>query len=507
MEFRADRRNIDGDTENNSASSNDLKQNCLSYTEVLAQSVSVIAPSTVPAAILGLIFATAGNGTWLSFLLGMVGMVLVSLNINQFARRSASPGSLYNYIVKGLGPTSGVMGGWALLLGYTLTGMSTLCGFAIFANVLLAPYGIQLPILLLFAVGAFGACYIAFRDVQLSAKTTLLIEGVVIVAMLVLGFYIWGEKGLAVDTAQLTLEGATPSGVLIGIVLVVFGFSGFESSTSLGDEAKDPLRSIPRSVTQSVLISGFFFIFMAYVTIVGFNGSSVKLGETEAPLNVLANELGLGFIGTLINIGILLSFFACTLACINSTARVVFSMARYGLVYDVLGEAHTTNKTPYVAVIISAAVTFALPAAVYIAGITPFEGQGLFGTLCSYGFLLVYVLISISAPVYLQRIGKLTWQSVLYSVLGTGFMILPFLGTVGIPGSSLFPQPEYPDNVLPWVFVGYMTVGLVWLIAQRIRHPSMIPAMRAAIENVDLKFAQAAIIPDPVVVKAERRIP
>ena len=81
-----------------------LKRECLSYPEVLAQSVAVLAPTTVPAAVLGLIFAKAGNGTWLSFLLGMIGLVFVSFNINQFARRSASPGSLYTYIVKGLGP-------------------------------------------------------------------------------------------------------------------------------------------------------------------------------------------------------------------------------------------------------------------------------------------------------------------------------------------------------------------------------------------------------------------
>src|SRR4051812_20723172 len=109
----------------------ELRRSCLSYPEVLAQSVSVIAPSTVPAAILGLIFATAGNGAWLSFSLGMLGLVLVSLNVNQFTTRSASPGSLYSYIVQGLGPTSGILGGWALVFAYTLTGMSTLCGFAI----------------------------------------------------------------------------------------------------------------------------------------------------------------------------------------------------------------------------------------------------------------------------------------------------------------------------------------------------------------------------------------
>jgi amino acid transporter len=97
---------------------------------VLAQSVSVIAPSTVPAAILGLIFALAGNGTWLSFLIGMLGLVLVSYSINEFSRRSASAGSLYSFIVKGLGPATGVLGGWALLFGYMLTGCRRSAGSA-----------------------------------------------------------------------------------------------------------------------------------------------------------------------------------------------------------------------------------------------------------------------------------------------------------------------------------------------------------------------------------------
>lgn len=88
-------------------SAHGLRADCLSYGEVIAQSIAVIAPMTTPAANLGLIFASSGNGTWLSFVIGMIGLLFVSLNINQFARRSASPGSLYSYIVKGLGPTRG----------------------------------------------------------------------------------------------------------------------------------------------------------------------------------------------------------------------------------------------------------------------------------------------------------------------------------------------------------------------------------------------------------------
>jgi amino acid transporter len=79
-------------------SAHGLKPNCLSFGEVLAQSFAVIAPTTIPASNLGLIVALSGNGTWLSFVIGLVGLVFVSVNINQFASRTASPGSLYSYI-------------------------------------------------------------------------------------------------------------------------------------------------------------------------------------------------------------------------------------------------------------------------------------------------------------------------------------------------------------------------------------------------------------------------
>jgi len=485
--------------------SHGLRQSCLSYSEVLAQSVSVIAPSTVPAAVLGLVFATAGNATWLSFVLGTLGLVLVSLNINQFARRSASPGSLYSYIVRGLGPTAGVMGGWALLFGYTLTGMSTLCGFALIANVLLDHFlGVQLPILVLFGVGVLGAFYIAFRDIQLSAKTMLVLEAAALLFVLALGGIIWAKADFSADTAQLSLKDATPGGTLGAVVLVIFAFSGFESSTALGDEAKNPLMTIPRSVWQSVLFSGLFFISMAYVIVLGFAGGDKSLAESEAPLHTLANANGWGGLGTLIDVGILLSFFSCTLASINSTARILYSMAQHGLVAEGLGNAHERNRTPHIAVGVAALLTFAVPAAVFASGTSAFEAQGHFGTLCSFGFIVVYMLISAAAPAYLASIGKLTWRARAYSVGALGFMLLPLLGAVGIPGSELFPTPDASGAVLIGAFVAYMAIGLGWLLLQRVRRPRMLVHMQDAIESVHARFAQT-LAPEAIVVPSTER--
>lgn len=468
-----------------------LKHSCLSYGEVLSQSIAVIAPTTTPAANLGLIFASAGNGTWLSFLIGMMGLMCIAVNINQFARRSASPGSLYSYIVKGLGATFGVVSAWGLILAYLFTGMSTLCGFAIFSQSLLGQIGIHTHILTLFAIGVALAWYVAYKDIQLSAKMMLALEAFSIVLILLLGIIVWAQKGFAIDMSQFTLKGATPGGISLGIVLVVFGFSGFESATSLGDEAKKPLKNIPKSVMQSAIWAGVFFTVMAYIEILGFSGSSVDLAHTEEPLSFLANQAGVSFLGMLISVGALLSFFGCTLACINPAARVFFMMARHGLFHTSLGKAHDDNLTPHTAVALCSLITFIVPASLNLFHIKPFEILGYTGTLATYGFLLVYMLVSIAAPVYLHRLGKLRLMDIVFSVLGVCFVLIPIVGTLGIPGSDLFPVPKAPYNIFPYLFLLYLAGGFGWFVIQRLRYPKMVGRMERSIDAIHARFSDA----------------
>lgn len=268
-----------------------LKPDCLSFKEVLAQSFAVIAPTTIPASNLGLIVALAGNGTWLSFLIGLVGLILVSININQFASRSASPGSLYSYIVRGLGATAGVICGWSLVMAYLFTGMSVLCGFASFSGVLFGHLGIHFSSITLLSIGAAIAWYAAYKDIQLSAKAMFWLEGISLSLILLLGFFIWQYQGFTLDMSQLTLQGVSPGNIATGLVLVMFGFSGFESATSLGHEAKKPLKTIPKAVMGSVILAGIFFIVMTYVEVLAFNSMGTAITEVEEPLGFLSRQL------------------------------------------------------------------------------------------------------------------------------------------------------------------------------------------------------------------------
>lgn len=469
-------------------SAHGLKPNCLSFGEVLAQSFAVIAPTTIPASNIGLIVALSGNGAWLSFLIGLIGLVFVSININQFASRSASAGSLYSYIVKGLGPTAGVICGWSLVLAYLFTAMAVLCGFANFTGIFIGHLGIHPSPITLLSIGAGIAWYAGYKDIQLSAMAMLWLEGASVAAIALLGIIIWAHKGFALDMSQLTLEGVTPGGIATGLVLVMFGFSGFESATSLGDEAKKPLKNIPRAVMGSAVMAGLFFILMTYIEVLGFSGTGVSITNTEEPLSFLAQQVGMGWLGELVAFGALFSFFACVLGSINPAARVFFMMARHGLFHSSLGVAHSSNRTPHVAVTMCTFLTFLVPAAMSLFHIKLFDCMGYLGALCSYGFLTVYVLISIAAPVYLHKIGKLRVRDVAFSAAAVGFMMIPIAGSVGIPGSTMFPPPEAPYDAFPYLFLMYLAATCGWFILQRLRSPELVGSMEQGIDAIHAKF-------------------
>jgi amino acid transporter len=480
-----------------------LKPDCLSFGEVLAQSFAVIAPTTIPASNLGLIVALSGNGTWLSFLIGLVGLVFVSININQFASRSASPGSLYSYIVKGLGPTAGVICGWSLVLAYLFTGMSVLCGFANFSDAFFSHLGIHPSSITLLAIGAGIAWYAAYKDVQLSAIAMLWLEGLSLGLIAILGILIWAHKGFALDMSQLTLQGVTSGNIATGLVLVLFGFSGFESATSLGDEARKPLKTIPRAVMGSVILAGLFFTCMTYIEMLGFSGTGVSITTNEEPLGFLSRQIGLGWLGELVALGALFSFFACVLGSINPAARVFFTMARHGLFHSSFGTAHDANRTPHVAVSVCSLILFLVPAAMSLFHIKLFDSMGYLGAICSYGFVTAYILISVAAPVYLYKIRKLRLRDIVFSMLAVGFMSLPVLGSIGIPGSTIFPVPQAPYDAFPYLFLMYLLVTCGGFVLQRLRSPGVVHSMEREIEEVHSRFSSSTQTPALVVKEVE----
>ncbi len=84
-----------------------LRPHALGFPPLLAQSVALISPTMTAVLIIALAFADAGQGTWAAYLFGTIMLLFVVLGLNQFARRSATAGSMYAYTAKGLGPAAG----------------------------------------------------------------------------------------------------------------------------------------------------------------------------------------------------------------------------------------------------------------------------------------------------------------------------------------------------------------------------------------------------------------
>jgi amino acid transporter len=102
---------------------------------------------------------------------------------------------------------------------------------------------------------------IAWRDVKVSARLMLWIESVSVAAILIVVLLVLFRRGPHLDIEQVHLHAMTGSGLRLGLVLALFSFVGFESATTLGAEARDPLKTIPRAVIQSALLAGAIWRF------------------------------------------------------------------------------------------------------------------------------------------------------------------------------------------------------------------------------------------------------
>src|SRR5450755_1622924 len=154
-----------------------LKSNALNFWEVLAQAVALISPSMTAALIVPLMFGTSGTAGWLCYLFGTVMLLFVAINLNQFAKRYTSAGSMYEYTVKGLGPKIGGVSGWCLIWAYMFIGIAGVTGFTHFATQLLVLTGatgyLSHPSITLFLICVAAAWVLAFMDITFSTLLML----------------------------------------------------------------------------------------------------------------------------------------------------------------------------------------------------------------------------------------------------------------------------------------------------------------------------------------------
>ncbi len=437
-----------------------LRSGSLTFLEVLATSVALIGPSMTPILIAPYMFANAGNGTWLAYAFGGIMLVFVALNINQFARRSSSAGSMYVYVSENLGAMAGAIAGWSLLWAYGFVAAAVLGAMALFTNILLGPTGLQLPTLAIVVAIAFVAWQAAYRGVQVSAIVMLVLEAISVAVICLLVAIVLVKHGPSIDTNQLTLKGGFPGGIGLAIMFAVFSFVGFESATAFGGEAKNPLVTIPRAVIGSVVFVSIFFIVATYAEILGLAHAAKPLDQQTFPLGTLADIFNAGYLRIPIAIGALCSAFSVCLACITTAGRVAYAMGSAGLLPPAFGRIEPKHDTPNVAVTIVTATTLLVAAASLLGRVSPIDIFNNCGTLSSFGFIVIYALISIAAGVYVKRQQELRWIDLAISAIAVVLLLVP---TVWL----FYSVPTPPQRWFVYYFLIFIAAGWVWFAAGR----------------------------------------
>jgi amino acid transporter len=309
-----------------------------------------------------------------------------------------------------------------------------------------------------------GALFLTITSVRRAALAAAFLEVLSIALIVIILVAVLIGSGNIIDTSQLRLEGASADGVVAAIVIAVLGFVGFESAAALGEEAQDPERAVPRAIWRSAVLAALLYTFAAYAQVAGF-GDPAKLAASGSPMEELAQDVGLGFLRGVIALGFASSFFAVVVACMTVGARVLFGMAREGVAPAPLAKAHPTHRTPSTALIVVTPIV-ALPAAILVGnGNAPLDVTTWVDQVGVYGYMLSYVLICIAAPLFVRRVSPkalvATWACAAVGVAVMGYTFF----------KQLVPVPAYPLNVLPYVFIGALMVGVLAFAWLRLRDP------------------------------------
>ena len=442
-----------------------LRSGSLTFLEVLATSVALIGPSMTPILIAPYMYANAGNGTWLAYAFGGTMLVFVALNINQFARRSSAAGSMYGYVAENLGPMLGAIAGWSLLWAYGFVAAAVLGAMALFTQILFSYAGIHVPAIAIVCAIALAAWQAAYRGVAVSAIVMLVLEAISVAIICLLVAIVLVKHGPSIDVAQLKLQGGFPGGIGLAIMFAVFSFVGFESATAFGAEAKqsaghDPAgRHRQRRFRQHLL----------YRRDVRRDSRTAPRVVVVRQANVSARDPGEYLRRRLLarpdyDWSALQRLFRLPRVHHDGGTRRVRDgrdrPASPGLCPHRTQTRHAQRRRhrrhrP------DAAGDRRGRCSGDVAPIDVFNNCG---TLSSFGFVVIYAMISIAAGVYVKRRGEMRWTDLAVSVAAVVLLLVP---TVML----FYSVPAPPQRWFVYYFLIFLAAGWAWFAATRRRDP------------------------------------
>jgi APA family basic amino acid/polyamine antiporter len=329
-------------------------------------------------------FSPAAQAAGAGLLVGLAVAALVAacnaLASAQLAAAYPTSGGTYVYGREQLGPWWGFLAGWSFVIGKIASCAAMALTFASYA----APAGWEKPVALA-AVILLAA--VNYRGVTRTAGLARVIV-VLVLAALAIAVAGSGATGLpalgAIDGPALIASG--PHGVLQSAGLLFFAFAGYARIATMGEEVRDPARTIPRAIViaLSITIGVYLVVGLALLGALGVDG----LAASSAPMRDAAIAAGWMWAAPVVTVGAALASLGALLALIAGIGRTSLAMAREADLPRWLAAVHPRFHVPHRAEVAVAVVVVALVLTVDLRGAIGFS---------SFGVLLYYFVAGLSA--------------------------------------------------------------------------------------------------------------
>ncbi|WP_027345297.1 APC family permease [Hamadaea tsunoensis] len=328
-------------------------------------------------------FAPAARAAGPLFLAGLgIAAIVAYCNATasaQLAAQYPTSGGTYVYGRERLGDWWGFIAGWGFVVGKTASCAAMALTFAAYA----APAGWERPV----AVAAVaGLVAVNYRGVTRTAKLARILVAAVLVVLAV------------VTAAGLRAPGAPAGqvhgayGVLQSAGLLFFAFAGYARIATMGEEVREPRRTIPRAILIALGIAVIVYAFVGVAVLHALGADA--LATSTAPLHD-------AYPSVIVTIGAALASLGALLALIAGVGRTTLAMARTGDLPRYLAAVHEKYQVPHRAELVLGAVVCALVLTVDLRGAIGFS---------SFGVLVYYLVANLAAFTQTDRLYARFWQ-------------------------------------------------------------------------------------------------
>jgi amino acid transporter len=470
---------------------NQLRRNALGLPSAMAMSLAFISPTIGVIFISSLIAGKAGLSSPFVFIIGTLGIALMASTLAQFTRRITSAGTFYKFICQSFGTSTAFVAGMVLLLAYTLQSPLNTNLFGGFVSQTLASdFGVHISwwILMIVIVLAVGA--LAWYSVHTSMRFDLafvIAEVSIAGALLLLIVFKGGDHGQAPSALLPSHSPSGFGGLGEAFVFIVLAFFGFESSTTVAEETRNPRRNLPIALIGSVVLTGLWFTFAMYSIIVGYGTGHVgQIASASAPLHDLAQRYIGGWYANLVDLAAVSAIIAVLLAIHTANFRVLYALGRDGVLPKPLGRTHRTHQTPHVAIIVYSIFTLVIGLAAG-AGWGPLSAFADLGYLSSLAILPVYIGANVALPFFIHRRYRSEFSVVVHVV----FPVLSSLIFLVAIWLSIHPYPATaPENIFPPLLVAFIVASVVVAVVLRRRGSPVLAKLGAVL------FMEAQAMPE-----------